>query len=145
MKFDIQPNRNGRYYSPEVLKKAVEDAQPRIKARQMLGEIDPPGDARTRMRDVSHVVTALRVDDNGCLIGDLEILDTPAGKMLRDLMTAGAPMHVTTRGLGSVSGNKVGKDFKLLGISMSPGVPPWESVVDKLGRLTDEPEENEDE
>lgn len=139
-----QPTANGRVYPPEVLKKAVAKAQSRIKAGTFVGEIDPPGDGKTRLRDVSHRVTTMRVDDQGRIVGDVEVLDTAAGKMLESMLQGGVEMYITTKGTGAVDDNGVVSDFKLLSVPFAMGPRPWESVVDKLGQIVDKTDEDSD-
>jgi hypothetical protein len=144
MEFEIKPNANGRVYLPEVLKKAVEKVRPRMEARSFFGELEPPGDGKTRMSHVSHIVTDMRVTDDGQIVGDLEVLDTEAGKMLKQMLLGGAEMHATIKGTGTVDANGVVRDYKLLGVPFVTGPKPWESVVDKLGKLAETPQEDED-
>lgn len=132
---------SGRIYPPDVLRKAIEEAQPRIKARRMLGELEPQSLGRTRLKAVSHVVTDMRLNDDGTVVADLEILDTEAGKHLRAMLKGGAEVHATIRGNGTVKGNVVQDDYKLLGVPIITGPKPWESVVDKLARIDTNTEE----
>jgi len=55
------------------------------------------------------------------------------------MLRSGAQMHASVRGIGSVNNGQVGDDYKILGISMVGGPKPWESIVDKLGRLAEPP------
>jgi hypothetical protein len=144
MKFEIQPNASGRVYPPDVLRRAIEDARPRMKARRLLGELEPKSLGRTRLQAVSHIVTDMRLNPDGTVVADLEILDTEAGKTLKAMLDGGAEIHATIRGDGTVKGDVVQDDYRLIGVPIIAGPKPWESVVDKLGRLAEEPEEDTD-
>lgn len=53
----------------------------------------------TSLDKVSHVVRNLRVTNEG-LIGDIEILQTPMGKMLSSLLDYGAQLRTCMRAIG---------------------------------------------
>jgi hypothetical protein len=133
------PNANGRVYPEDVLRKAVAKAQEKVKHRRMLGAIEPPADGKTRLAHVSHVVTDLKVDENGEVLADLEFLDTEAGKLVVDSLLVGVPMHVNMRALGTPNSRGVIEDLELLAVDIQSGLAPREpDVVDKLAKLVEE-------
>ena len=102
-------SRNNRFY-PESFWKAVvlnEDMQKKVNSRRMLGTIGHH-DKKIDTQDfaeglISHVITELRIDeDNKVVIGKLEILDTPAGRMLKEYYESGLPMYISSRGAGKL-------------------------------------------
>lgn len=138
------PDKSGCVYPPDVLKKAVDDAQDKVKARRLIGEIDPPGDGRSRISRASHVVTDLRIEKDGSVKADLEFLDTEAGRLARHAVMTGMPLSVGMRATGTVVGNVV-ENMNLLGVDFDFDAvgcyPP--SVVDQLAWLADK-EDDED-
>ncbi len=66
---------------------------------------------------VSHMIKELRQDGNN-FIGKAKIMDTPYGKIVKNLMDEGARLGVSSRGLGTLEEkngvNYVGKDFRLV-------------------------------
>jgi hypothetical protein len=141
----FDPNKNGRYYPPDVLKRAIEDAQPRIKAGRMIGQIDPPGDRRPSIRHASHRVDDVRVEEDGSVSADLTILDTPAGELLKQGLLVGYPCGLSTSGRGEVDENGIVRDFKLLSVDLVPGPGPLKepSAVDKLAALLEEDDDDD--
>ena len=134
------PNSNSRVYPPDVLRKAIANAQDKIAKRQLIGQIDPPNDGRSRLSHASHVVTALRLDDDNVIRGDVEFSDTEAGKLAQNMLLVDYPMHMTLRGIGSVGSNGViGDDYKLIGVDIAHGPAPREpDVIDKLAEIVEE-------
>ena len=117
------PTQNGRKYSRALYEREVAKLQDAIKRRRMFGELDHPADGKTMLQRVSHIVTKLEVADDGRVIGEAEILDTPTGKTLKAILAAGAEAGVSSRGFGSTKSLKdgtteVGDDFVL------PPAPP---------------------
>jgi len=66
---------------------------------------------------VSHMIKELRQDGNN-FVGKAKIMDTPYGKIVKNLMDEGARLGVSSRGLGTLQEkdgvNYVGKDFRLV-------------------------------
>ena len=107
-----EPSRNGRIYEHDHWQYQISkpDVQERLQNRQMLGQIghrDARVDDLTISRgEVSHVVTMMEVreDANGkpYLYGELEILDTPAGRILKGLYEGGVGLYISSRGAGKL-------------------------------------------
>ena len=133
----FNPNKNGRVYSPSVLKKAVADAQERVKAGRMIGQLESPADGVSRLSQASHVVEDLRVDARGRVKADLEILDTAAGRHLKAMFDHGVErVSGSLRGIGSVGPDGVvGPDYKLLSLDVVPGF--FEEEPDAVTQLGD--------
>ena len=107
-----EPSRNFRVYESDHWQYQISkpDVQERLQNRQMLGQIghrDARVDDLTISRgEVSHVVTCMEVreDANGkpYLYGELEILDTPAGRILKGLYEGGVGLYISSRGAGKL-------------------------------------------
>lgn len=141
--YDLPVNKNGRVYPPDVLRKAIEKAQPRIAAGRMIGEIEPPGDGRSRMSHASHIVRGIRVESDGSIVGTLQVLDTEAGKMLKAMLEQGAEVSAVARGRGTVEGNRItAMDLTALDVTLheAPEFPP--SAVDQMGDLVRDEEDD---
>ena len=113
-------NENGRIYPRKIWEKALKGGSPvmeQVESRGFYGELDHPDDGRTLLQRVSHIVTGMRMDENGVVIGRAEILPTPAGKVLEALFRAGARVGISSRGSGEVTrasrGEVVKEDFEL--------------------------------
>ena len=113
-------NQNGRIYPKEILlreiKKYIEGP---VRERRALGELDHPESSVINLQNVSHNVTKIRMvgDD---VYGEVEILSTPAGNILKELFRNGITVGISSRGMGSVKENhadgtvEVQDDFELL-------------------------------
>ena len=110
-------NGNGRVYPCKVLQKEIKNYQNVIKDNRALGELDHPDDSVINLRNVSHIVTDMWWEGND-VMGKIKILDTPSGRILKDLINAGVKLGISSRGMGSVKesmGNTVvQEDFELI-------------------------------
>ena len=112
-------NQNGRVYPKEILEREIQRyiAGP-VKERRALGELDHPESSVINLQNVSHnVIRVKMVGDD--VYGEVEILSTPAGNILKELFRNGITVGISSRGMGSVqeSGNgtvEVQDDFELL-------------------------------
>jgi hypothetical protein len=95
-------NQNGRVYPKEILMREVKNyTRVQIKERRALGELDHPESSVVNLQNVSHNVKKIwwKGDD---LVGTVEVLGTPAGNILKELLKAGVKLGISSRGLGSV-------------------------------------------
>ena len=51
-------------------------------------------------------------------VGTARILDTPKGKIAHSLLEAGVKLGVSSRGVGSLNGDKVNDDFSLVAVDI---------------------------
>lgn len=113
-------NQNGRVYPKKILMREVKKyAETNIKENRALGELDHPDSSVINLRNVSHNVLGVDWKGND-VIGTVEILPTPSGNILKQLLGAGIRLGISSRGLGSVeeiSENtvEVQEDFELIG------------------------------
>jgi hypothetical protein len=95
-------NQNGRVYPVDVLKREAEKyMQNFVKQRRAMGELDHPESSVVNLKNVSHNITDMGWDGKD-LVGTVEILPTPSGNILRDLLQSGILLGISSRGLGSV-------------------------------------------
>lgn len=104
------PTANRRVYGRPVIESNLHAMREDIKRRRVLGELDHPDDGRTMLKRASHVITRLDIDENGIVIGECEILNTPHGQALRAIIEADCEVGVSSRGTGSTATNKEGMD-----------------------------------
>ena len=112
-------NQNGRIYPEKILRREIEKyvAGP-VRENRALGELDHPESSVINLQNVSHNVTKVKMigDD---VYGEVEILPTPAGKILQALFASGITVGISSRGMGSVKEGaggtvEVQDDFELL-------------------------------
>ena len=94
-------NGNGRIYRKETLQREVENYQRVIRERRSLGELDHPDDSVINLKNASHLAVKMWWDGENVL-GKFEVLDTPSGRILKDLIKAGVKLGISSRGLGTV-------------------------------------------
>jgi hypothetical protein len=101
MQADIK-NRNGRVYPQEILAKEVAKYNKNfIKENRAFGELGHPDGPTVNLERVSHMITKLYPDGKN-FIGEAKIMDTPMGKIVKNLMDEGAKLGVSSRGMGSL-------------------------------------------
>jgi hypothetical protein len=110
-------NRNGRVYPFSVLEKEVNRYNEEyVKTKRALGELGHPDGPTVNLDRVSHRITDLRAEGNN-FMGKAQILDTPMGKIAKNLLEEGVQLGVSSRGMGSIDkreeANYVMDDFML--------------------------------
>ena len=116
MQADIK-NRNGRIYPVETLAKEVRRyTKEFIEKKRAFGELGHPDGPTVNLERVSHMITSLKPEGKN-FIGEAKVMDTPYGKIVKNLIDEGAVLGVSSRGMGSIQQqngrNMVGKDFYL--------------------------------
>lgn len=110
-------NGNGRVYPRNVLMREVENYQKLVKERRALGELDHPEDSVINLKNASHMVTDVWWQEND-VMGKVQVLNTPSGKVLQELANAGVNLGISSRGMGSVheanGTTTVEDDFQLI-------------------------------
>jgi len=115
----IAKNQNGRTYSKAILeresKKYTEEF---VKNGNAFGELDHPESPVVSLKNASHIVKELwwKGDD---LMGRVELLNTPAGNIVKEIIKAGHTIGISSRGTGSVQQTNEGTlevqpDFELV-------------------------------
>ena len=138
-------NQNGRVYPREILEREVDKYQTLINERRALGELDHPDSSVINLKNVSHNVKEVHWEGND-LVGTVEILPTPSGNILKELLRADILLGISSRGMGSTESIgegkvKVGEDFELIGWDFvsNPSThgafmtPMNESVIKNIG------------
>ena len=115
----VAENQNGRIYPKDILIREAKKYEVLIKERRALGELDHPDSGIINLKNVSHNVKEIHWEGDD-LCGTVEILPTPSGNILKELLIAGILLGISSRGMGSVvnigEGKvKVGDDFELIG------------------------------
>lgn len=111
-------NGNGRYYPRELWERELnrynEEA---ISKRNSMGELDHPDSTVINLKNASHLITKCWWNGDK-IFGNLEILPTPSGNIVKALLESGVTIGVSSRGMGSLK--QVGEiaevqdDFSLL-------------------------------
>ena len=113
-----QPNRNKRVYKRNVMEREVKRyTEQYINNGRALGELGHPDGPTVNLDRVSHKIVSLTQEGNN-FIGKAKLLETPMGKIAKNLVEEGVTLGVSSRGIGSLSETKqgyklVGEDFML--------------------------------
>jgi len=93
-------NQNGRIYPRPILEREVRNYQKFIQESRALGECDHPDSSVVELKNASHIIREAHMDGDVCY-GTVELLDTPAGKILQSLVESGVTLGISSRGVGS--------------------------------------------
>ena len=112
-------NQNGRVYKKEILEReAKKYMEEFVKRGNAFGELDHPESPVVSLKNASHIVKDLywKGDD---LMGKVELLNTPAGNIVKEIIKAGHTIGISSRGTGSVQQTNEGQlevqpDFELV-------------------------------
>ena len=112
-------NQNGRVYKKEILERECSKYMKEFVERgNAFGELDHPESPVVSLKNASHVVKDLwwKGDD---LMGTVELLNTPAGNIVKEIIKAGHTIGISSRGTGSVQQTNEGTlevqpDFELV-------------------------------
>lgn len=105
-------NQNGRVYPKNILEREIENYMKLVRERKAMGELDHADDPVVNLKNVSHLMTNIWFEGND-VYGEVEVLPTPSGNILRSLIEADVTVGISSRALGSVlneSGNDVVQD-----------------------------------
>ena len=133
-------NGNGRSYPYKVLKREMDNYKKIVQDNRACGELDHPDDSVINLKNVSHLVTEVWWEGKD-VMGKIKVLDTPSGRILKDLIAAGIKLGISSRGLGSVKeamgSTVVQEDFELICFDMvsEPSTPNAYVYPKEQGRM----------
>ena len=97
-----QQNRNGRVYPMETMLKEVNRYNDQyVKTSRAFGELGHPDGPTINLERVSHLIKEISQDGNN-FMGKAKVMDTPYGKIVKNLIDEGAKLGVSSRGMGSL-------------------------------------------
>ena len=115
-------NQNGRIYPKEVLmRESKKYLKEFISQHRALGELDHPESSVVNLQNASHNITEMHWEGDN-LLGEVEVLGTPSGNILKELFKSGIKLGISSRGMGSVEtvseggeqSQEVQPDFELI-------------------------------
>jgi hypothetical protein len=122
-------NRNGRVYPGAIMEQEIGRYNNEyVKQNRAMGELGHPEGPTVNLERVSHIIKNLSVDGKQ-IIGEAKIMDTPYGKIVKNLIDEGAKLGVSSRGMGSLKEqdgvNVVQEDFMLAAVDVvaDPSAP----------------------
>ncbi len=95
-------NQNGRVYPKDILvREAKKYTDEFINQRRAMGELDHPESSVVNLQNVSHNIKKMHFEGDN-LLGEVEVLGTPSGNILKELFKSGIKLGISSRGMGSV-------------------------------------------
>lgn len=95
-------NQNGRVYPMDILKREADKYNEEfVKQRRALGECDHPDSSVVNLANASHHVIKMWWNGDD-LMGEVEILNTPSGNILKNIIASGITLGISSRGVGSI-------------------------------------------
>lgn len=95
-------NGNGRVYPRPILEREVKAYKKAVNERRALGSLDHSDSNIVELSTVSHLVRDIWWEGQD-VMGKVEILNTPPGKVLQELLKSNVKLGISSRGLGSVN------------------------------------------
>lgn len=114
---DFKSNRNGRIYPRELWENVLNSdyVKEMIESHGLVGELDHPEERlEISLQNVSHVINDMWIEGDQ-VMGTIDILPTPSGKIVSELLDYGTDIGISSRGAGSVgAGNVVDPDYQFI-------------------------------
>ena len=88
--------------------------------------MDHPSDEVVHLTNASHLITGLQMEGNR-VIGEAEILRTPSGRVLEELLNAGVKVGISSRAVGGLSYNN---DNDCYDVNENLKLITWDMVSD---------------
>ena len=136
-------NQNGRKYPRPILEReATKYASEFVKQRRAMGELDHPESSVVNLKNVSHNVIDMGWEGDD-LVGTIEILPTPSGNILKDLLRSGILLGISSRGMGSVKKDMregsdiVQDDFELIAFDFVSNPSTHGAFMHPQGKLNE--------
>lgn len=144
------PNRNGRVYPEDILKREAENYKKMIERGTSLSELNHPESSLIDLDRVSHIITDIWWE-GPVLMGKLKLLTSPGfhergvcstkGDLAANYLRQGVTLGISSRGVGSLKKvgetNEVQKDFELICFDLvsSPSTPGAYLFLNKDDRM----------
>jgi hypothetical protein len=114
-----EPNANGTIYPKDVLKEAIKEYnENHVKDGRAFGEINFPRQAAISMVDIAFRINDIE-EENDRWLAEIEILNTPKGEELKNIVKKLKNYRIVTYGHGTVEDNVI-KDFKIASVGIVP-------------------------
>lgn len=107
------PNRNKRVYPRRILERELKLYENKIAEKRAFGELDHPESNIVNLKNACQAIIDVKWKGNE-VYGDIEVLKTPSGNIIREILLAGYRVGQSSRGLGSVEPLKEGDDDEMV-------------------------------
>lgn len=117
-------NQNDRIYPKTLLEREINSFTKKIQDGLNGGELDHPDSSVVNLKNISHKINKLWWNGND-VMGEVEILNTPAGNIAKELIKSGIRLGISSRGLGTTVMKK-GKTY----VNDDYNIITWDLVSD---------------
>lgn len=108
-------NKNGRKYPKSILEREIQKIQDSVENRTCIGQIGHPQDSPETDLEKAAIITEELQWKGNDVYGKARVLNTPSGKVLKNLVDDGVTVGISSRGLGTVSEDgTVNDDLQIL-------------------------------
>lgn len=94
-------NYNGRIYPRKILEREIENYKKIVKERRSLGSLDHEESEELKLENVSHLILRIWWDRND-VMGVIKVLNTPKGRIAKDLINENVQLGISSRALGNL-------------------------------------------
>lgn len=102
-------NRNGRVYRKQIMEREVNRyIREYVDTKRAFGELGHPDGPGINLDRVSHMIISLKEEGNNYIGRAKIMIETPMGRIVKNLIDEGAQLGVSSRGMGSLKLNKEG-------------------------------------
>lgn len=126
------PNKNKRIYKRSLLEREASKLMEGLKVsgnRGIIGELDHPDSSIVNLKNACLGVLDIKWKGNDQL-GDVEILKTPSGNILKEILLAGYVPGISSRGMGSVENVIYEGDDDVVEVQDDFELLTWDAVSD---------------
>lgn len=107
-------NRNKRVYPREIIEREIDRYnREEIANKSSVGELSHPNSPEINPERVCHLIESLKLVGNDGMGVSKVLTELPMGKIVKGMLDEGIKFGVSTRGVGSLNGNKVSDDYRL--------------------------------
>lgn len=103
-------NQNGRVYPRQLLEREFNNYQKAIRESRAYGELDHPTESTVSLQKACLIIREAMWDGD-TVRGTIEVLPTPMGKILSDILSVGGKVGLSSRGVGSTEKTNEGVDM----------------------------------
>tara|TARA_Y100000310_G_scaffold23414_3_gene22445 strand:+ start:4638 stop:6263 length:1626 start_codon:yes stop_codon:yes gene_type:complete len=137
-----EATKNGRRYGRPLMEREILRLNEVAGSDMLYGELDHPADGRTLLQRAAFRIIKLHLKEDGEVIGDAIIMNTPNGQILQAIVESGGKVGVSSRGFGTTKARAdgtedVNDDYKLKSYdvvadpSVRTAIPMIESIEEE--------------